>query len=496
MPAGAWRICGCLTLAFSCLWGSALPADEFELLNERREVRKLSGRLAGEGQGALAIEKLDGSYELVGSGAIKSRKPEEAPAPIAPSQLARQLEDEFGKDVCVTSIDAPYVVALLLVAPLPKSQESRANAFCKKATKFFKTVESVFEKYAADMGLALEPPSHPLVVLIFETNDQFIAYFNEQTGGTGLSGANVLGFYSAASNRLVLRMAECDTFEVPLHEAIHQQVHNRGLLQRLAPVPVWFNEGIATGFEANGEKVTGGPGKLNLRYARSALAAKNVNWQEIITDDKAFRGDLLAGEAYAHAWAMHWLLMTKYKQNYAAYVKKLGEKSVLATDTPEARRREFETAFQKSIDELQKELPQALDAALKKQKVIDRDQTRPGYVVANSNLASVEIKAVSSPGGRMQVEGQLKNLSTIRPMTFLVTLVTDGGQYTQWVLSNVPIYKTAPLVRRLPSTPVPGGGAAGSGTSFRFYIESALPDSQQAQQWENGQLPVPALLRE
>ena len=75
------------------------------------------------------------------------------------------------------------------------------------------------------------------------------------------------GFYSPQTNFLAVRLDECRTYEVVLHEAIHQQTYNRELFHRLAAVPTWFQEGIATGFESSQGKISVGPGKISMRYA-------------------------------------------------------------------------------------------------------------------------------------------------------------------------------------------------------------------------------------
>ena len=112
-----------------------------------------------------------------------------------------------------------------------------------------KSIEVMFSRFCSSMRVQAGKPEFPLVVLIFETDDDFEEYTAKATGGRGLSAGNIAGFYSPITNYLYVRMSECYSFSTPLHEAIHQQCFNTGVLHRLSPVPTWFGEGIATGFE-------------------------------------------------------------------------------------------------------------------------------------------------------------------------------------------------------------------------------------------------------
>ena len=285
------------------------------------------------------------------------------------------------------------------------------------------------------------------MLLIFETDDDFMKFTEEETGGSGrgLSAGNILGYYSGLTNHLVIRMSECHTFETPLHEAIHQQVHNRGVLQRLAPAPAWFNEGIATGFEGNGDRINVGPLKVNSRYSKAAMRARAVDWDDVVADDRAFRGDVLAGEAYAHAWSIHWFLATKYRKQYVEYLQMLSQKQPLAKDDGAARLQDFERVFGKPVGKLQSEFPQWLDQAAKRQKISLNDTKPPGYTVTQSNLAEVEMTAVRTNNGPLEVEGRMRCISHVRPMSFHVTVETEAGTYAEWFLPGVPPLKVMPL---------------------------------------------------
>ena len=64
----------------------------------------------------------------------------------------------------------------------------------------------------------------------------------------------------------------------------------------------------------------------------------------IATDDR-FRDPLLAIDAYAEAWALHFFLIRTQKDKYHSYLKTLGDKSPLTWDTPDQRVADFESAF-------------------------------------------------------------------------------------------------------------------------------------------------------
>ena len=480
-----------LSFVILLLVTQSVRGDTFVVKEDDGNTASVEARLVGEGRGMVALERTDGRIEFVPQSQILKREVGPDPEPISCATMVGRLTEKFGADRFRAVIDAPYVVGLVLSEPLPKLYENKATSCLKKGATFMKTVEKVFLGFINELKIETEKPRFPLVLLIFETDDDFMQFATEETGGRGLSAGLMLGYYSGLTNRLVIRMSECHTFTTPLHEAIHQQVFNRGILQRLSPVPVWFNEGIATGFEGNGDKISGGPLKVSARYARAAMRAKTVDWDDVVADDKAFRGDVLASEAYAHAWSIHWFLVTKYRKQYVEYLQILGQKPPLQIDDAQTRTRDFERVFGKRIGKLQSEFPQSLESAVKKQKISLVEEKPVGYFTAQLNLAEVEISASKEAGGgAFETEGHLKNVSQIRPMSYVVTVETDTGTYAEWFLSSVAPSKVVPLSKQLAQKRM-NGAPGGAAQTFRVKVKAAVPDGEIGKTWQRGQLPVP-----
>lgn len=471
---------------------SAARGDRFTYVDGQGETVTVEARLAGSGQELHALELADGSFRLVPQRAVTKREPASGPEPLSNKEMIERLTQKFGAERFRAYDRKSFVIGVVLSAPLPEAHERRVDGLLRRAAGFMQNVETMFMKFAVYARFPTAPPRFPLVLLIFESDEDFEKYAAEVTGQRGISAQNIAGFYSAMTNWLAVRLTECSDFAVPLHEAMHQQVHNRHVLQRLAPVPAWFNEGIATAFEGNGAAIRNGPTKLNSRYARRASQATTIDWATVVADDRAFRGDVLAGEAYTHAWSLHWLLVTKYKVAYMNYVKLLSQKKPLEETTAEERTREFEETFGKSVEELQDEFGAALEVAVRRQRLTPEQKPRPGYSVTQANLGEVELKAVRrlDLGGALFVEGRLKNISPIRDLAFHVTVETTAGTYAEWHLPDLAMKKTAPLklqrVAKLMKN-APGGLA----NTFFVRVRAAPPESEQAQRWKRGGLPVP-----
>jgi len=487
--AAAWT-----GLAILAVMGHSIArADHFTYVDEEGSEVRIEARLVASGQGVHLLELADGQYRIVPQGAVMKRELSDGPTPLTEEQMAATLEQRFGADHFRSYIQKPFVMGLVLGSPLPKSSELRASSLMKKGARFMTSVAAAFVDFVGDAQIKITPPRHPLVVLIFETDADFEAYAEEATGGGSLSASRISGFYSGLTNFLAIRLSECNTFDVPLHEAIHQQVYNRNVFQRFAPVPHWFDEGIATGFEANNGRITVSPVKISPRYAQQALASDNFDWKTMAANDKVFMGDVLAGEAYGQAWGLHWLLVTKYRDQYRAYVRILSAKQPLEVDSIEQRQKDFETAIQKSIDELEAEFPTYLSASAKRQRIGLTAPKPPGISVTTDNLARVELSAVSLVDvGQLKVEGKLVNLSPLRSMSFHVTVETDAGTYADWWIDDLGISRTAPLPSQFVTKAMRNGGLPGQSRTFRVRVRSTTPDSPEAERWRKGELPIPS----
>lgn len=458
-------------------------ADEFTIIDQQGQESTFEAELVGSDDQWHALALADGQYKLVPQAAVRKRVPKEGPTPLTPQEIAEELQLEYGPDLFRYDVLGNYVVGIVLATPLPKTSETRIKKVLDRATSFMKKVETAFATFLKEAKIPSNKPKYPQVMLIFETDIEFEKYTEKITQQRGLQASMIAGFYSGLTNFLAIRLEECSSFETPFHEAIHQQVYNCGLLQRLSPVPQWFDEGIATGFEGATGKVVSHPIRISPRYARQSLQQDNMSWEQMHIHDETFRSEVVA-EAYGQAWGLHWLLITKYKTEYNKYLKLLSQKLPLGDDNPEERKADFAAAFKKPMSEMEREFPQVLELAIKKQKLVGEQPKPRGLSVTESNLGKVTMTAIKG-NGILRVEGQLFNLSPLRPMSFLVMVLADDGSYALWFQDKVEIGKTVTLPAQAANQRLGGGSGSGTGQTFRVLVRSAPSDSPRVAEWRS-----------
>lgn len=470
-----------------------LHADQLRLIESNGNRVTVNARVVTSEQGVTVIELNTGEYRLIPNGAILDRKPTDDPVPMTAAELAAHLCKKF-PDGLTRSMDLDgYAVVIVLGSPLTKSREPRVKAILTKAVKFLKNVDSVYSAYCRKTGLSAETSRLPLGMLVFETERDFEVYASESTGQGSLDTIRLSGFYSGLTNLLAIRLSECLTYEVPAHEAMHQQSYNRGTFQRLASIPRWFDEGLATGFETVGAKISGSPFKISTRYARQALDTDDISWEDMLKTDGIFMGNVLSGEAYGQAWGLHWLLLTRYRNGYSEYLKLLAAKRPLVRDSAEERTRDFVQAFGKSPTEIEREFVPLLNARYEKSRKIEIEPRQvPGTLIVNDGLADVEVHAERSPNfaGILRVSGRLRNTSPIRPMSFYVCVEADSGERGEWFLPEVQINQIVelqPLSAR-PSTRWTSQFIPSD--SFTVRVHSTTPESAEALNWKQGRYPA------
>ncbi len=442
-----------------------IHADQFTIVNDKGEEEVLEARLHGSDRFSHALELATGELRFVPIAAVRDRTPGDDPTPVPPQELADQLSARFGAELTRTHVEEPFVIAVVLAAPLERANERQLTAFLRKAGRFMSTIETVFTRFGRDAKLPLEDSRFPLVVLIFESDLDFMEYAETVTGGRGLSSENIAGFYNGLTNWLTLRMSECHTFEVPLHEAIHQQVYNR-VFPRLAPIPTWFNEGIATGFESDGDRIDTNPARISRRYAQQAQAAPSqVEWSDLIEGDEAFGGDVLAGDAYTQAWCLHWLLVTEHADAYSEYVQTLASHQPLEEINDSERLTAFEEAFGVTVEALQDDFDRLLESGIRRQRITFPEST-PGLSHSTQALGEVTLQAVVDGGsGRLFSQGQIQNICPFRTLSFRVRLEMTGTDGMEWVTEDVPPLQTIEL---------PEQSIIPTMQSFRVTVESSV----------------------
>jgi hypothetical protein len=344
--------------------------------------RSIEGRIVVEAvDGGLLVELADQRYRPLQPSEIVSREPLPQPPQEAGRDLGRRVLAELpaGFDLHVTK---HYVLCF-----------GTSREYAKWAAAVFERLHETFGNYWRRAGVDLhdtDDASRPLVVVIFadrhgyETHaardvgsaaDRVVGYYNLLTnrvvtydltaadarpagggGGGGRSGRRGLEFLAQPESALLVSTL--------VHEATHQMAFNSGMHRRLAPVPLWVSEGIATTFEpADLRHQSGwrGLGSINRpRLDRFRKAYHPGCLEAVVATDDAFRAADTAIDAYAMAWALAWFLMETRRDDFVGYLRGLAGREPLTEYPREERLRDFAAAFGGTPAEIEPALVRAM----------------------------------------------------------------------------------------------------------------------------------------
>jgi len=334
---------------------------------ERIEVEGDGGRRIVEGvvvvealDGGLLVERADERLEILEPRTIRSRAAVAEPSAETPREIGRRILGDLpaGFDLVVTR---HYVICF-----------DTSRAYAQWCGALFERLYDVFVNYWRQAGLEPSAPPRPLVVVIFASRQRYEAFAARDLGAAA---DRVVGYYNLITNRVTTfdltgsaalarpagrsaARAGLDILASPeaaglvstlVHEATHQMAFNAGLHRRLAPVPLWVSEGVATFFEAPdvaSERGWKGIGTVNGPRLETFLATHRAgDLEAIVLGDEPFRRPDQAVDAYARAWALTFYLAQTRKAAFVTYLRAIARKEPLADDSPEQRLRDFTAAF-------------------------------------------------------------------------------------------------------------------------------------------------------
>ena len=334
--------------------------------------RALEGTVIIEAtDGSMLLELDDQRLELLQGSEVRSRRPVDAPSsPATPREEGKRILAELpdGFDLLVTR---HYVICF-----------DTSRAYAQWCGALFEKLHEAFANYWRKAGVEVETPRRPLVVVIFSDRQRYEAFAARDLGAAA---DRVVGYYNLLTNRVttfdltgsdqlarrptnsagragleILASPEAAGLVSTLvHEASHQMAFNCRMHRRLAPVPVWLSEGVATFFETpdpggRGWKRIGGVNRPRLETFLSSYRPGVLD--EIVHGDEPFRAAEGAIDAYARAWALTAFLAQTRKAALVDYITAVGAKPPLSPDGPEERLRDFVAAFGVEPNELEQPL--------------------------------------------------------------------------------------------------------------------------------------------
>ncbi len=310
--------------------------------------------------GGVLVEQMNGELCLFQPDIIVSRKAIPAPIPFESSQeMGQAILGELppGFNILTTK---HYIFCF-----------NTRRQYAQWTASLFERLNDSFINYWKRAGCDIETPKQPLVVIIFSDRKEYEKY---STGDLTATSHQVVGYYNLLTNRvttfdltgsealrpftqsntfntgnLLAHPAAANLVATLIHEGTHQMAFNCGLHQRLAPIPLWVCEGIATYFETpdlatpRGWHAIGG---VNHPRRQQFLKLHKQGWlQNIVENDQSFRHSDAATDAYAQAWATTAFLMKTKKELFVKYLSTLSTKKACQPDTKEQRIKDFEQTF-------------------------------------------------------------------------------------------------------------------------------------------------------
>jgi hypothetical protein len=321
--------------------------------------------------GGMLLELDDQRYRLVPPGGVAARR-------AGPPRAAVESPRAFGQRVLA---ELPAGFSLLTTRHYVVCFDTSRD-YAQWCAALFERLHETFGNFWSQAGLEIVDPPRPLVVVIFADR---AAYERHAAGDLGAAADRVVGYYNLMSNRvttfdltgtdglaagatrpggaaaeIMASPAAAGLVSTLVHEATHQMAFNCGMHRRLAPVPLWVSEGIATYFETpdlaadRGWRGVGAPNRSRLDQFLAGYREGDI--AAIVAADDRFRDADRPLDAYAAAWALTRHLTESKKAAFIAYLRDQAAKQPLAEESAADRTRAFEAAFGGSVAALEKDV--------------------------------------------------------------------------------------------------------------------------------------------
>lgn len=294
------------------------PESNATYLLEMENGRRYAGRIDKVWLNAVTMTRRCGRIVRPKIADVKSlKKVEDSFTPKTFDQVRAGLVKEFQGKYTVSRTQH-----FLVVHP-----PGQFEAWAKPFEKFYAN----FQAYWRARGVALQDPEFPLVAVVLRTQREF----KKIAAKKDIESAG--GFFSHDSNRLFTYLRDYDsvgekrnreyTFDVICHEIAHQLSFNTGLETRGSSSAMWFSEGLAQMFEADGVNDSIKHSSLVSRIHYGELKnylklRRNGRTKSIIK--RQLNGGLFDRDqnlAYSSAWAMMMFLSESRPRQLAEYAE-------------------------------------------------------------------------------------------------------------------------------------------------------------------------------
>ncbi len=358
-----------------------VQADEPEVETLNVEFKHKSGKTNSIGE--VVVKAQDGGLLLLTpDGQLWTLQPEDI---LSQSESATPMKAQSSEEI--------YAKFKLQVAEgfkVHKTQHyviiyNTSEPYAQWVGEMYEGLYRKFHNFWKSKKIELEEPRFPLVAIVFNNKEAYLAYSEREIGETAKA---LIGYYDMNSNRMIsfdltgvagaagggrLNSSQLisqafaqpgaeRTLATNVHEAVHQLSFNTGLQVRLSDCPVWFSEGMAMFFET--------PDTSSVRGGATVGKINPYNWQvfagylprrpadsltTLITDDSRMRSPDTAKEAYGESWALTYFLLKAKSKQYVAYLEDLRQLEPLVATPPRDRVAMFKRHFGDDLEELDKE---------------------------------------------------------------------------------------------------------------------------------------------
>ena len=332
-------------------------------------TQEVSGRILVKAQdGGLLLEERNGRIRQLTPAIIESTA-------TAESTFAPMTNDELGNDL-LSQVSAGFEIHQTDHYVICSNSAEEYSAFVGKL------LEKVFDQYFQFMDeqeIAVSQPAAKLPVIILQSEAEFKEFAAAQHPETSFE--DTPGYYSLRDNQMLLidltrdrslrsatairKLLSDQPLQVAtmVHEAVHQLSFNTGLQVRMADNPVWLSEGLALYFEPIAPRSANlwtRPGLVSGRHhpvfvRHSENGATEIPLRDLLADDKAFLNADSMATAYAESWGLTSYLFRQQKDGMRKYLTNISRRKPLQRVSREERVAEFEDAFGKSSDEIERE---------------------------------------------------------------------------------------------------------------------------------------------